>query len=140
MITPSNDKNAIRDILRADSYIRSQGFKPENVITTGANADITNGGHPDKRIYIATGTPERSRSEIARNVVYDILITAPRTKAESADEVASQIIALLESCNIYKGHVLYLLDPPMELTSPGLIYIVEMTFLCQSTVYNVIKK
>lgn len=137
MISPSQDKDAIRNIIKNDNYIKRAGFKAEDIKTTGASPDIISSTNPELQIFISTGEPEKSgESDLIKNLTYDISVSGKRNSSGKIDRVAEQIVALLSSKEIREGNILYLLDTPAEMHSNPAIYIVEMTFLCQCTIYN----
>lgn len=140
MITPNEDKLEIKKILRKDSYIRRTKITEKDIKTTGASADVVNLSQITSQIFISMGKPEGGSSELVKNSTYDVMVTGSRDDSNKTDSIVSQIIALLEGRNIGNGHRLYLLNEPMELSSNPNIYIVEMTFLCQGTVFNRIKQ
>lgn len=142
-ITTIEDKMAIKAIIDTDNYLaETQKIKPENVKTTGATSDILNGTTNDSetKVYISSGTPENLNSEIAMGLVYDIKVVSKRTRAVAVSNTMRQIIALLNRRDIGRGHILYLLDPQIELVTDTAIYAEEVTFLCQSTVFDTVKK
>ena len=138
-ITPRRDKDAIQSILDNDAFIERAGFKSENIRTTGASSDIINTKDPEFQIFIESGSPEGG-SEITKNLVYVITVSGKRANSQRIDEVCEQIIALLDRKELGAGHYLYLLDAPMELASDPAVYLVETTFLCQCTNFNVVRK
>ena len=142
-ITPLEDKMSIKAIIDTDTYLtETQKIKPENVKTTGATSDVLNGTTTDNetKVYISNGTPENLGSDIAKGLVYNIKVVSKRTRAIAVTNTMRQIIALLNFKDIGRGHILYLLDPQIELVTDPAIYAEEVTFLCQSTVFDTVKK
>ncbi len=139
-ITIYEDKKTIKAILDTDEYIQRAGFKPEMIKTTKAGTEILNDTNAMLQIFISNGTPENLGSEIAKGIVYEISVVGKRANASRIENVVSQIIALLHNKDIGRSHILYLLDPPLEMESNNSVYNVRLTFLCQSTVYNKILK
>ncbi len=139
-ITPYEDKMAIKAILDTDKFLLSAGFSPDMIKTTRAGTEVLNDNNSALQIFISSGTPENSNSDIVRNMVYNIRVAGKRTNAGRIDNAANQIIALLHNREIGRSHILYLLDPPLELESNAAVYVIEITFLCQATVFNKIKK
>ncbi len=140
MITVQKDKEVIRSLLVSDNFITRNGFSPENITTTRYGTDIVNAGNASNQIHISSGQPEKSNSDVVKNLVYVVTVSGERADSDQLDEVVEQVIAILDRRDIGRGHILYLLDPPMELASDPALYIQEVTFLCQSTNFNVIKK
>lgn len=140
MITPYEDKLAIKAILDTDDYIQGAGFKPTNIKTTKYSTDVLNTPSTDFRIFIYNGVPESTRSMNQRALVYNIAVVGKRDNASKVDNVSQQIIALLSETDIGRSHILYLLDPPIELDSDPALYIVEVAFVCYETIYNKIRK
>lgn len=139
-ITLKTDKDVIKAILDTNPFIAKMGFKAENIKTTGAGSDIISASKPEFQIFISNTTPENLGSELVMGIVYSITVAGNRKQANRVDEVSEQAIALLHNRDLGRGHTLFLLDPPLELKSNPNIYIVETTFLCQSTVINVVRK
>lgn len=140
MITPNEDKRAIKAILDTDSYIINKAkFKPENIKTTKYGTDVLNNSSSDLQIFIYLGTPENPNVYNQKGIVFNIAVVGKRESPAVVDSVVSQVIALLVEAEIGRGHILHLLDPPMELESDPAIYIVETAFICYETIYNQIK-
>lgn len=140
MITPNEDKKAIKAILDTDPYIQRAGFIPDNIRTTKYGTDTLNSNTQDFQIFISLGTPENPRAWLQRGVVFNVAVTGKRSRASVIDSVSSQVVALLSETEIVHSHILYLLDPPMELDSDPAIYIVETSFICYETIFNQIKQ
>ena len=140
MITPNEDKQAIKAILDTDPYIQEAEFLPENIKTTRYGNDTLNNNSAPFQIFIYMGTPENPRNDIQKGSVYNITAVGQRPRCATIDSVVSQIIALLTEVDIGRGHILYLLDPPLELESDPGIYVVETTFICYPTIYNRVKQ
>lgn len=140
MITPTEDKNAIKAILDTDPYIQRAGFTPENIKTTKYGTDTLNSNNQDFQIFISFGYPENPRNWLQRGVVFNIAVTGKRSRSVVIDNVASQVVALLSETDIGHSHILYLLDPPLELDSDPAIYIVEVAFICYETIFNVVRQ
>lgn len=140
MITPAEDKTAIKAILDTDPYIQRAGFKPENIKKTRYGTDTLNSSNADFQIFIYLGTPENPNIFNQKGIVFNISVVGKRQNAERIDSVVSQVIALLSETNIGRGHILLPLDPPLELESDPAIYIVETSFISYQTIYNKIKK
>lgn len=139
MITPNEDKAAIKAILDTDTYIQRAGFTPENIKTTKYGTDTLNSNTQDFKIFISMGTPENPNNWLQKGIVFNIAVVGKRTRSAVIDSVSSQIIALLSETDIGRSHILYLLDPPIELESDPSIYIVETAFICYETIFNKIK-
>lgn len=140
MITPNEDKQAIKAILDTDSFIIVKAqFKPANIKTTKYGTDVLNNSSSDFQIFIYLGNPENPNVYNQKGIVFNIAIVGKRERSVVVDTVASQVIALLVEAEIGRGHILHLLDPPMELDSDPSIYIVETAFICYETIYNQIK-
>lgn len=140
MITPNEDKTAIKAILDTDSYIQRAGFSADKIKTTKYGTDTLNNASSDFQIFIYLGTPENPNIYNQKGVVFNIAVTGRRSLSTVVDSVISQVIALLVEADIGRGHILHLLDPPIELESDPAIYIVETSFICYSTIYNKVKK
>lgn len=140
MITPFEDKIAIKAILDTDPYISEIPIKPKNIKTTKYGTEILNSSSEDFQIFIYMGTPENIGSPIGKGITYNIAVVGKRTRSNVVDNVAAQIIALLHEQEIGHAHILYLLDPPVELSSDPALYIVETTFIIYGTVFNKIKQ
>ena len=138
-ITPHEDKKAIKAILDTDEYLLSAGFLPDMIKTTKAGSEVLNDNNSALQIFISSGTPESATSDIVRNMVYNIRVAGKMNNSGRIDNAANQIIALLHNRDIGRSHILYLLDPPLELESNAAVYVIEITFLCQATVFNKIK-
>lgn len=139
-ITIKADKDVIKALLDTDDMISDMGFSPENIKTTGAGSEIISISKPEFQIFIGMSGPENLGSSLVSGIVYSVTVTGNRKQSNRVDEVTEQVIALLNNKDIGRGHILELLDPPLELASNPNIYIVETTFLCQSTNLNVVKK
>lgn len=140
MITPNEDKLAIKAILDTDSYIQRAGFTAANVKTTKYGTDTLNNTNSDFQIFIYLGTPENPNIYNQKGIVFNIAVVGKRARSAVVDSVSSQVIALLVGAELGRGHILHLLDPFMELESDPAIYIVEAAFICYETIYNQIKK
>ena len=140
MITPNEDKIAIKAILDTDPYINRVGFLPDNIKTTKYGTSTLNQASDDFQIFISMGTPENPNNWLQKGMVYNISVVGKRARSTIVDSVASQIIALLSETDIGHSHILYLLDPPLELESDPAIYIVETSFVCYETIFNSLKK
>ena len=141
MITPLKNKKAIKKVIADDPHMNKLGFNAKNVKTTKASNDIFTANKADLQINISMGQPEKSYSDIVKNLVYVVTVSGNRNMhSDKVDDAVEQVIALLDRKDIGDSHILYLLDGPLELASDQLIYIVETTFLCQSTVFNVVRK
>lgn len=139
MITPFEDKVAIKAILDTDSYITGV-VNPQNIKTTKYGTDILNSSDSEIQIFIYMGTPEKTNSWIQKGIVYNIAVVGKReSSANVVDNIVSQIIAILNDTDIGRAHILDLLDAPLELDSDPAIYIVETTFITYGTVFNKIK-
>lgn len=139
MITPLEDKNAIKAIVDTDPYIQRAGFLPENIRTTRYGTEVLNSSSPNFQIYIWLGTPENPNNWIQKGIVFNVSVVGTRKRSNTVDSVVSQVIALLTERDIGRGHILYLLDPPIELESDSAVYIVETSFVCYETIFNQIK-
>lgn len=139
MITPLEDKAAIKAILDTNGYIQRAGFTAENIKTTKYGTETLNSTNPNFQIFIWLGTPENPNNWNQKGVVFNISVVGMRKRSNTIDSVASQIIALLSEKDIGRAHILYLLDPPIELESDNAVYIVETSFVCYETIYNKIK-
>lgn len=139
MITPNEDKQAIKAILDTDAYIQRAGFVAEKIKTTKYGTDTLNNSGSDFQIFIYLGTPENPNIYNQKGIVFNIAVTGKRSRSTVVDSVVSQVIALLVEAEIGRGHILHLLDPPLELDSDPSIYIVETAFICYETIYNKIK-
>lgn len=139
MITPYEDKFAIKAIIDTDPYIQRAGFKPENIKMSKYATDTLNTASNDLRIFIYNGAPINSGSWNQRAVVYNITVVGKRDGSTKVDNVVQQIMALLTETNIGRSHILYLLDAPMELDSNPAIYSVEMSFVVYEAVFNKVK-
>lgn len=140
MITPNEDKIAIKATLDTDPYINRVGFLPDNIKTTKYGTSTLNQVSDDFQIFISMGTPENPNNWLQKGMVYNISVVGKRARSTIVDSVASQIIALLSETDIGHSHILYLLDPPIELESDPAIYIVEISFVCYETIFNSLKK
>lgn len=139
MITPAQDKTAIKAILDTDPYIQGAGFVPENIKTTKYGTDTLNSNTQDFQMFIYNGTPENPNNRMQKGVVYKIAISGKRKSRLVVDNVSEQVIALLHDADLGRAHYLELLDPFIELESDPAIYIVEASFISYQTVYNKIK-
>lgn len=139
MITPFEDKKTIKAILDTDTYIQRAGFKASNIKTTKYSTDTLNNQSPEFQIFISQGTPENPNNWIQKGIVYNISVVGRRSNSNTVDNVVSQVIALLTEVDIGRAHILYLLDPPMELESDPAVYIVETAFVCYETIFNKVK-
>lgn len=140
MITPNEDKQAIKAILDTDSYIINKAqFNPVNIKTTKYGTDVLNNSSSDFQIFIYLGNPENPNVYNQKGIVFNIAVVGRRERSVVVDSVSSQVIALLVEAEIGHGHILHLLDPPMELESDPSIYMVETAFICYETIYNQIK-
>ena len=140
MITPNEDKQAIKAILDTDPYIINKAqFNPVNIKTTKYGTDVLNNSSSDFQIFIYLGNPENPNVYNQKGIVFNIAVVGRRERSVVVDSVSSQVIALLVEAEIGHGHILHLLDPPMELESDPSIYIVETAFICYETIYNQIK-
>ena len=139
MITPNEDKQAIKAILDTDAYIQRAGFLADKIKTTKYGTDILNNASSDFQIFIYLGTPENPNVYNQKGIVFNIAVAGKRSRATVVDSVVSQVIALLVEAEIGRGHILHLLDPPIELESDPAIYLVETAFICYETIYNQIK-
>lgn len=139
MITPNEDKQAIKAILDTDAYIQRAGFLAEKIKTTKYGTDILNNASSDFQIFIYLGTPENPNVYNQKGIVFNIAVAGKRSRSTVVDSVVSQVIALLVEAEIGRGHILHLLDPPIELESDPAIYLVETAFICYETIYNQIK-
>ena len=134
-ITVMKDKEVIRALLNTNKDIEIAGFKKENIRTTKASPDILNSANPELQIFISLGQPEYSNPfGNVKNLTYDISVSGKRNYSNRIDDTANKIIELLNERDIGNGHILYLLDVPLELASNPSVYIVEMSFLCQSII------
>ena len=140
MIAPGKDKELIRAVLVNDAYISRAGFTEKYIVKTNANTEFLASGDANFRIFIALSTPDRSRSHLVKDMIYSVTVSGNREKSATVDNVVEQVIALLDSRALGGGNILYLDNPPMELSSHPAIYAVETTFLCQCTNLNVVKK
>lgn len=136
MITPVEDKVAIKAILDTDRYIKSAGFKSDNILTTRYSTETLNATNPNFQIFIYQGTPENPRNWIQKGIVYNVCVCGKRGYSSVVDNVSQQVIALLTERDLGRAHILYLLDPPMELNSAAGVYIVETAFVCYETIFN----
>lgn len=139
MITPAQDKTAIKAILDTDPYIQGAGFTPDNIKKTKYGTDTLNSNAPDNQIFIYNGTPENPNNRIQKGVVYKIAVAGKRRDQTVVDNVAEQVLALLNDADLGRSHILELLDPPIELESDPAIYIVEAAFICYETIFNKVK-
>lgn len=139
MITPAQDKIAIKAILDTDSYIQRAGFLAENINTSKYGTSDLNNQNDAFQIFIYLGTPERANTPNQKGVVYNISIIGKRARQSTVDSVMEQVIALLSDADIGRGHTLIFLDAPIELASDAAIYAVETAFICYETIYNKIK-
>ena len=139
MITPNEDKQAIKAILDTDAYIQRAGFLADKIKTTKYGTDVLNNSSSDFQIFIYLGTPENPNVYNQKGIVFNIAVAGKRSRSTVVDSVVSQVIALLVEAEIGRGHILHLLDPPIELESDPAIYLVETAFICYETIYNQIK-
>lgn len=139
MITPNEDKQAIKAILDTDAYIQRAGFLADKIKTTKYGTDTLNNASSDFQIFIYLGTPENPNVYNQKGIVFNIAVAGKRSRSTVVDSVVSQVIALLVEAEIGRGHILHLLDPPIELESDPAIYLVETAFICYETIYNQIK-
>lgn len=139
MITPNEDKQAIKAILDTDAYIQRAGFLADKIKTTKYGTDTLNNASSDFQIFIYLGTPENPNVYNQKGIVFNIAVAGKRGRSTVVDSVVSQVIALLVEAEIGRGHILHLLDPPIELESDPAIYLVETAFICYETIYNQIK-
>ncbi len=140
MITIQEDKEVMRALLVADKFIARYGFKPENIKTSRVDTGVVSPNRITSSINISLGNPERSSSNIAKNIVYKVTVSGNRNIQPKIDEVVEQIGAIFDRTNLGRSHILYLLDPPMELVTDPAVYSVETTFLCQCTNFNRVRK
>ncbi len=140
MITIQEDKEVMRALLVADKFIARYGFKPENIKTSRVDTGVVSPNRITSSINISLGNPERSSSNIAKNIVYKVTVSGNRNIQPKIDEVVEQIEAIFDRTNLGRSHILYLLDPPMELVTDPAVYSVETTFLCQCTNFNRVRK
>ena len=139
MITPNEDKQAIKAILDTDAYIQRAGFLADKIKTTKYGTDVLNDSSSDFQIFIYLGNPENPNVYNQKGIVFNIAVAGKRSRSTVVDSVVSQVIALLVEAEIGRGHILHLLDPPIELESDPAIYLVETAFICYETIYNQIK-
>ena len=139
MITPNEDKQAIKAILDTDAYIQRAGFLADKIKTTKYGTDVLNNSSSDFQIFIYLGNPENPNVYNQKGIVFNIAVAGKRSRSTVVDSVVSQVIALLVEAEIGRGHILHLLDPPIELESDPAIYLVETAFICYETIYNQIK-
>lgn len=140
MITPSEDKEAIKAILDTDPFIARAGFTAENIRTTKFGTDTLNSNTQDFQIFISMGYPENPNNWLQKGIVYNIAVTGKRSRAAVIDNVATQIIALLTEVELFHSHILYLLDPPLELDSDPAVYVVQVSFICYETIFNQVRE
>lgn len=141
MITPYEDKLAIKAILDTDEYIRGAGFKPVNIKTTKYGTDVLNTPSTDLRIFIYNGYQNYRVRGNQRSMTYNMAIVGKREDSSAkVDNISQQVIALLSETDIGHGHILYLQDTPIELESDAALYIVELSFVCYESIYNKVKE
>lgn len=139
MISQYEDKLAIKAILDTDAYIQRAGFKPENIRTSKYGTETLNSPTNDLRIFIYNGVPESAGSHNQRGIVYNITVVGTTKEHTKVDNVYQQIMALLSETNLGRSHLLYLLDPPIQLDSDPAIYSLEGTFIVYESIYNKVK-
>lgn len=139
MITPYEDKIAIKAILDTDGYIQDAGFEPQKIYTKRYNPDALSSTKADLQIFIYEGLPANSGNWMQRGEVYNVCIYGETKYQNRIDNVSQQIIALLTDADLGRGHISDLYDPPMQLESDHAIYAVEVSFVVHATIFNPIK-
>lgn len=130
----NEDKQAIREILAADNFIKRCGFTFDEMYCVRATDDLL--GVYDKKnklksqIFIYNADPFSTINPIIKGVVYEIAVSVPYRKNGTADLVMEQIIALLDGKEILNAHDLEMLDAPVVLSSETSLYQVGCRFSC----------
>ena len=137
-ISPFRDKKAIADILSSDSYLTSTlGFTTANINRVKYTDETLSA--TKKQIFIYNAQPEDTPWDKAKNIVYEIDVSAAYANNGSVDNAIEQVIALLDGVELYGTHRIELLDPPNTLSAPNSIYQVGVRFYVPSTVYNSVR-
>lgn len=135
-ITPAKDKTSIKSILNADPLMTTLGFTAAQTFNYKNNDQTID---PTKvQIFIYNVQAEKTGNDFSHGIVYEVLLSAPNAKTGSVDNGSDQLIALLHDRVIGK-HKLYLLDPPMTLSSMNALYQVATRFMAYETVYNKVR-
>lgn len=139
-ITPYADKRAVIDRIIKDPYILSLGFTAEETYNAPTTAQKIEKGNMQLFVYNAPSRENRG-NELTLGQVLQVDVSAPISKAGTADLCIEQIIALLDGCDL-PGHgpMTVIAPSPTPLQCQSGFYCVAARFLYYTSKINRTKK
>ncbi len=135
--TIAQDMLSIKAILDNDAFLNSRGFVADNIhLYNMLDDEIT---EDTKGIFIVSATPNGKADGVGISPVYEVSIVANRNQFGDVTLGIDQIVALLSNRNIGNLHILTLLDPPMNLSSPKGTFMYVVSFETLTPFYTPIR-
>lgn len=134
-VTPFSDRLAVIDIIAADPYISSLGFKRESVFNTSYTDEKIESD--SFQIFVFNASSNDGQTPIYISPVIEIDISVPQAYSSKAQLAAEQIIALLQDRRLGGHTAMELIAPsPVNLPCQFGFECIGLRFRYNATLFN----
>lgn len=138
-VTPFSDRLAVIEIIAADPYISSLGFKRESIFNTSYTDERL--GKDSFQIFVFNASSNDGQTPIYISPVIEVDISVPQAYSSRAQLAAEQIIALLQDRQLGGHTAMELIAPsPVNLSCQFGFECIGLRFRYNATLYGNIKQ
>lgn len=134
-VTPFSDRLAVIDIIAADPYISSLGFKRESIFNTSYTDERLE--RDSFQIFVFNASSNDGQTPIYISPVIEVDISVPQAYSSKAQLAAEQIIALLQDRRLGVHTTMELIAPsPVNLPCQFGFECIGLRFRYNATLFN----
>ncbi len=134
-VTPFSDRLAVIEIIAADPYISSLGFKRESIFNTSYTDEKIESD--SFQIFVFNASSNDGQTSIYISPVIEIDISVPQAYSSKAQLAAEQIIALLQDRRLGGHTAMELIAPsPVNLPCQFGFECIGLRFRYNATLFN----
>ena len=138
-VTPFSDRLTVIDIIAADPYISSLGFKRESIFNTSYTDERLE--KDSFQIFVFNASSNDGQTPIYISPVIEVDISVPQAYSSRAQLAAEQIIALLQDRQLGGHTAMELIAPsPVNLPCQFGFECIGLRFRYNATLYGNIKQ
>ena len=138
-VTPFSDRLTVIDIIAADPYISSIGFKRESIFNTSYTDERLE--KDSFQIFVFNASSNDGQTPIYISPVIEVDISVPQAYSSRAQLAAEQIIALLQDRQLGGHTAMELIAPsPVNLPCQFGFECIGLRFRYNATLYGNIKQ
>lgn len=138
-VTPFSDRLAVIEIIAADPYISSLGFKRESIFNTSYTDERLE--RDSFQIFVFNASSNDGQTPLYISPVIEVDISVPQAFSSKAQLAAEQIIALLQNRQLGGHTAMELIAPsPVNLPCQFGFECIGLRFRYNATLYGNIKQ